>query len=97
MKDISNQQKLKKHVSSFPYRHSHCDDIITSCSGSSRASGVEAEHFPVFKAPRQCPLVLLVEEYLREGKALGSEKGKVLGSGHCYEQSREDEEGIYCV
>jgi hypothetical protein len=29
---------------------------------------------PVFNIPRQCPLVLLLEVYLREGKAPGSEK-----------------------
>jgi hypothetical protein len=34
---------------------------------------------PVLKVPRQCPLVLPVEVRLREGKALGSEKGKGLG------------------
>jgi hypothetical protein len=32
------------------------------------------------KVPRQCPLVLLVEVRLREGKALGSQEGKELGS-----------------
>jgi hypothetical protein len=31
------------------------------------------------KVPRQCPLVLLVEVRFREGKALGSEKGKGFG------------------
>jgi hypothetical protein len=29
---------------------------------------------PVLEVPRQCPLILLVEVYLREGEALGSEK-----------------------
>jgi hypothetical protein len=28
----------------------------------------------VLRAPRQCPLLLLVEIYLREGEDLGSEK-----------------------
>jgi hypothetical protein len=35
--------------------------------------------------------------YLREGKALGSEKGKVLGYRLCYEQRREVEPELYCV
>jgi hypothetical protein len=35
--------------------------------------------FPALKVPRQCPLFLLVEVHLREGKALGSEKVKGLG------------------
>jgi hypothetical protein len=39
------------------------------------------KNFPVLKAPRQCPLVLLIEVRLTEGKALGSEEGKVLGCG----------------
>jgi hypothetical protein len=30
--------------------------------------------FPVLKVPNQCPLVLLLEVRLREGKALESEK-----------------------
>jgi hypothetical protein len=30
------------------------------------------------KVPRQCPLVLLVEVRLREGKAFGSEEGEGL-------------------
>jgi hypothetical protein len=33
---------------------------------------------PALKVPRQCPLVLLVEVRLGEGKALGSEEGKRL-------------------
>jgi hypothetical protein len=45
--------------------------------------------------PRQCPLVLLVEVRLREGKALGSEKGKALGSGLCYEQRKA--EALLCI
>jgi hypothetical protein len=39
------------------------------------------KHFPALKVPRQCPLALLVEVCLRESKALGSEKVKLLGSG----------------
>jgi hypothetical protein len=52
---------------------------------------------PVLKVSRQCPLVLLIEEKLREGKTLGSEKGKVLGSGLPCEQRREDESVFYCA
>jgi hypothetical protein len=36
------------------------------------------KRFPALKVPRQCPLGLLVEVRLREGKALGSEEGKRL-------------------
>jgi hypothetical protein len=39
------------------------------------------------KASRPCPLALLVEVSLREGKALGSEEGSRL----CYEQRKEIE------
>jgi hypothetical protein len=35
---------------------------------------------PTLKVPRQCSLVRLVEVHLRNGKALGSEEGKGLGS-----------------
>jgi hypothetical protein len=49
------------------------------------------------KVPRQCPLFLLVKVILREGKGLGSEKGKVLGCGVCHEQRREVELGLHCV
>jgi hypothetical protein len=52
---------------------------------------------PALKVPRQCPLVLLVEIHLREGNSLGSEKGKVLGSGFCCEEGREYDQGLYCV
>jgi hypothetical protein len=44
------------------------------------------------KVPRQYPLVLLLAEVRSTGgKLLGSEEGKVLGSGLCYEQRREVE------
>jgi hypothetical protein len=49
------------------------------------------------KVPRQCPLVFLVDVSLREGKAVGSEKGKVLGSGLCYEQGKETAWALLCV
>jgi hypothetical protein len=51
--------------------------------------------FPALNVPRQYPLVLLVEVCLREGEALGIEEGKVLGSGLCYEERREDERQLY--
>jgi hypothetical protein len=58
--------------------------------------GVGKKYFyPVLKAPRQCPLVILVEVHLREGKALGSQK-VVLGI-LCYEQKKEVEPGFYCA
>jgi hypothetical protein len=31
--------------------------------------------FPVLKVPRQCPLILLIEVYLREVKAFGTLEG----------------------
>jgi hypothetical protein len=34
------------------------------------------------KVPRQCPLVLLLEVRLTEGKALGSEQGNEIGCEH---------------
>jgi hypothetical protein len=42
-------------------------------------------------------VVLLVDGILSEGKASGSEKGKGFGCGLCYKQSRETEQGLYCV
>jgi hypothetical protein len=49
--------------------------------------------FSALKVPRQCPLVFLVEERLREGKVLGSEKVKGLGCELRYGQRREVEQG----
>jgi hypothetical protein len=55
---------------------------------------------PGCKVSRHCPLILLVEVRLGEGKALGNdEKGKVLhvGCGFYHEQKREFERGLYYV
>jgi hypothetical protein len=52
------------------------------------------KHFSALKVPRRCRLVLL-EVPLREGKALGSEKDNGFGSGLCYEQRRDIEQGHY--
>jgi hypothetical protein len=41
-----------------------------------------------WKVLRQCIPVLLVKIRFREGKAWGSEKGKVLGYGLCYQQMK---------
>jgi hypothetical protein len=49
--------------------------------------------FAASKVPRQYPFVLLMEVRLREGKAVGSEKGKGLRSKLCYEEMREFEQG----
>jgi hypothetical protein len=49
------------------------------------------KHFTALKVPRQCPLVLLVGVGLRKGKALGSEKGKMLGCGLSCDQRKEVE------
>jgi hypothetical protein len=54
-------------------------------------------NFSVLMALLQFPAFLLVEVRLREGKALGSEAGKVLGYGICYEQRREVEQGLCCI
>jgi hypothetical protein len=43
----------------------------------------------------KCPLVLLVEVHSRGGKAVGSEKGKVLGRESCYEQRAKFEHGLH--
>jgi hypothetical protein len=43
-----------------------------------RTSNPKLPFSPVFKVPRQSSLVFLVEVRLREGEALGSEKGKEL-------------------
>jgi hypothetical protein len=51
-------------------------------------------NFPVLKAPRQRPLVLLIEVHLTEGKALGNEEGKVLRCGVCYDQRKKLEQGF---
>jgi hypothetical protein len=49
------------------------------------------EFFPSFlMILRQCLIVLRVEERLRKGKALGSEKGKGLGYGLRYEQKEKN-------
>ena len=37
--------------------------------------------FTALEFPRQCPLVLLMKVSWRESRALGSEEGKVFGSG----------------
>jgi hypothetical protein len=40
--------------------------------------------FNALKIHRQCPLVLLVKVGCKQGEALGSEEGKVMGSD-CWE------------
>jgi hypothetical protein len=52
--------------------------------------GEGEENFLTLNFPKQCPLVLLLEVYLRQGKALGSEKDKALErAGLCFGQRRE--------
>jgi hypothetical protein len=65
--------------------------------GSER--GAKKKHFSpsVLKVLSQCPHILLVEVSFTEGKALGCEKGNVLGFGLCYEQRREVLPGLYCL
>jgi hypothetical protein len=43
--------------------------------------GLGRKCFPALKVPRQYPLVLSTKIRLREGKVVGSEEGKGLGSG----------------
>jgi hypothetical protein len=45
----------------------------------------------------QYPLVIVVKVHLKKGKAVGSEEGKGLGSGPCYEHRKETERGFYGV
>jgi hypothetical protein len=40
----------------------------------------------VLKVPRECLLVLLVKVDWKEGKVLGSGRGKAVGSELCYEK-----------
>lgn len=46
-------------------------------------------------AARQRRLVLLAKIDLKAGKMFGSEEGKMLGSGLCYDS--EVEQGLLCV
>jgi hypothetical protein len=50
-----------------------CRNYIFSAREGGKAN------FPAWKISRQYPVVLVVKICLREGKALGSEKGKGLG------------------
>jgi hypothetical protein len=59
--------------------------------------GVRDRHFPTSQVPRHCPLVIPVQARLGEDKESGSEEGKALGSGLCYEQVREVEQGLNTV
>jgi hypothetical protein len=43
---------------------------------------------------RNGKIFLLVEVYLRGGKALGSQEGKVLGNGLCYDEKKDVERGF---
>jgi hypothetical protein len=52
---------------------------------------------PAPKVPGQCSFVLLVEVHLRRDIPWGSAEGGELGSGLCYEQRREVEQGLYCA
>jgi hypothetical protein len=51
--------------------------------------------FHKLKVPRQCPIFLLVEVRLKEGKVLGSEEGKGLGSGVYCEQRKQMDFVVY--
>jgi hypothetical protein len=53
-------------------------------------TGVFRKYYPVSKAPRQSPLVLLMEVRLREGKEVGSVKCERLGSEFCYEPRKAE-------
>jgi hypothetical protein len=45
----------------------------------------------------QCLLVLLIKVVWREGKALGNEEGKALGSGLYYEKRKKVEQRLFCL
>jgi hypothetical protein len=49
------------------------------------------------KVPRESSLVLLVEVYLRKGKSLGSEEGKVSECGLFYKQKRSLAWALFCI
>jgi hypothetical protein len=53
--------------------------------------------YPALKVPSQCPLVLLVEASLREGKALGNGEGKGIGIGLYCGQRNEVGQGVCCT
>jgi hypothetical protein len=55
--------------------------------------GVGTEVFRLWKLPVVPTSPLPVDAHLRAGKALRSEKAKVLGSTFCYESSKEVEHG----
>jgi hypothetical protein len=57
--------------------------------------GGAAQNFSILQSFNAVPFVVLVELCLIKGKALGSEDGKALGSGICYEQRKEIEQNIY--
>jgi hypothetical protein len=59
--------------------------------------GKRQKHSPTLKVFSQYPLAILLQESLREGKALGSEEGKVLSKRLCCEQSKEAEQGFHTV
>jgi hypothetical protein len=54
---------------------------------------VGQNNFPALKVHRHRPPVLLVEVYLKEGKALGSEKGKGLRIELCCDRRKERKKG----
>jgi hypothetical protein len=51
----------------------------------------------ICKISRLCPVVLWTDLRLREGEALGSEEGKMLGSGFHEEQRKRVEQGLCCI
>jgi hypothetical protein len=54
--------------------------LLSSSSSSSSSSSLLRAKSKKFTAPK-CPLVLLTKVACQKGKALGSEEGKVMGSG----------------
>jgi hypothetical protein len=71
--------QLTKHHCSLPL----VDHLLPSGHRGYRVAGGDklAEKLPCFQDPRAFLFILSVELHLREGKALGSEKGVFLRSG----------------
>jgi hypothetical protein len=50
--------------------------------------GGKNKKFTYLQGPRQCPYVLLAKIGWKQGKALGSEKGSMFGTGYLEVSSR---------
>jgi hypothetical protein len=62
-----------------------------------QVGGKEQKKFPVFKVPRQCPFVLLIEVCSRESKTLGSEEMKSYDVDLAMRRGEKLIRGFYCL